>query len=554
MPKERGRKNNGMKKLFVNGKIFTSDRERLYADAMLVDDGRIVWLGERAELAGPACEECGNPAKAQVIDLQGRTVIPGFVDAHMHPMMLAEYSRQIACLPPKVNSIRELTREIARVAGETNQDGWIRGWGYDEGKYAEKRSPNRYDLDKGSSDKPVFLVRCCEHIRCVNSKALEIAGITKDTPDPPGGSIDRDERGEPTGILRENARDLILPFLPAESESETVSALVDLSKLLTSQGIVAIADMGNLHPGGNYEYFAKASERGFRQRVAMYYMWDYFMDDADFDLLMEAANGNEEGDDGSLRVAGIKLIGDGSISGRTAWLKRPYMGTDDYGMPVYSDESMEKAIAFAKKHGCQIAVHAMGGRAIDRAVDRVYEEEDWTCGRAPYFRVEHLTEPSAEAIAKAAEKGFAFATQPIFEYCEIETYRKNIEPERLKTLYPLKSELDAGVKLCLSTDAPATSWAEPSDPFPNIKSAVTGRACDGTDIGQEEIIDMETAIILYTKNAAETCGFDGLGQLKPGFSADFAVLSEDIFDIDPARIDQVRVEETYMRGEQVYKR
>ena len=360
------------RKLFINGKIFTSNEEQLYAEAMLAEDGRIAWIGTGAEAKG--LEDSLGPQ--EVIDLQGRTVIPGFVDAHMHPMMLAEYSRQIACLPPKINSIRELSEAIAKTAKDLRKDSegklpWICGWGYDEGKYEEKRSPNRYDLDQGCSEFPVFLVRSCEHIRCVNSKALEIAGITKDTPDPPGGSIDRDDRGEPTGILRENARDLVLPYMPAETEEELIRSLTDLGDLLISQGVVAAADMGNLHAGGNYEYYIKAVEKGFRQRVALYYMWDYFMDDPDFEITPEVMDGDRQ-----VRIAGLKLIGDGSISGRTAWLREPYLGTEEWGMPVYSDESLEKAIDFAKRCGCQISVHAMGGQAIDRIVDRIYREED----------------------------------------------------------------------------------------------------------------------------------------------------------------------------------
>ena len=539
-----------MKRLFINGKIFTSNEEQLYAEAMLTEDGRIAWIGTGAEAKG--LEDSLGPQ--EVIDLQGRTVIPGFVDAHMHPMMLAEYSRQIACLPPKINSIRELSEAIAQTAKDLRKDSegelpWICGWGYDEGKYEEKRSPNRYDLDQGCSEFPVFLVRSCEHIRCVNSKALEIAGITKDTPDPPGGSIDRDERGEPTGILRENARDLVLPYMPAETEEELIRSLTDLGDLLISQGIVAVADMGNLHAGGNYEYYIKAVEKGFRQRVALYYMWDYFMDDPDFEITPEVMDGDRQ-----VRIAGLKLIGDGSISGRTAWLREPYLGTEERGMPVYTDESLEKAIDFAKKAGCQISVHAMGGQAIDRIVDRIYREEDWTDGRVPYLRVEHLTEPSEQAMTKAAEKGFAFASQPIFEYCEIETYRANMDTERLQHIYPHRTELEHGIRLCFSTDAPATSWAVPSDPFPNLKSAVTRRAYDGTDIGQSERVDIETAIILYTKNAAEVCGFTGLGQLAPGCSAYFVVLSEDIFTVPSGRIDEVQADETFIKGECVYRR
>lgn len=532
-----------MKRAFVNGKIFTSDTSEpgaLYAEALLCDGGRILFAGAEKDL--PAGE---YPR----IDLGGRTVIPGFVDAHMHPVMLADFSRQIACLPPKVNSIQELIQEIARVRSEKPEGGWIKGWGYDEGKFAEHRSPNRYDLDKGSSDFPVFLTRSCEHIRCVNSKALELAGITRDTPDPQGGEIERDEHGEPTGVLKENARDLVLPFMPPETKESTVASLIDLGNLLTSQGIVAVTDMGNLHEGGNYEFYEEAVKRGFRQRVSLYYMWDYFMDDPLFDITPELMDRNRQ-----IRIAGLKLIGDGSISGKTAWLSEPYLGTEECGFPVYSDESMERALEFCKRTGCQLSVHAMGGRAIDRVIDRVYPEKDWTDGKVPCLRVEHLTEPSDRAVARAAERGFGFASQPIFEYCEIETYKSNMDPERLRHIYPHRTMLDRGVKLCLSTDAPATSWAVPSDPFSNLKSAVTRYACDGTDIGQDERLDIETAMILYTKESAEVSGFAGLGVLKPGYAADFAVLSDDLFTVDPMKIDEVRVEETYIGGERVYCR
>ena len=532
-----------MKRAFVNGKIFTSDTSEpgaLYVEALLCDGGRILCAGAEKDL--PAGE---YPR----IDLGGRTVIPGFVDAHMHPVMLADFSRQIACLPPKVNSIQELIQEIARVRSEKPEGGWIKGWGYDEGKFAEHRSPNRYDLDKGSSDFPVFLTRSCEHIRCVNSKALELAGITRDTPDPQGGEIERDEHGEPTGVLKENARDLVLPFMPPETKESTVASLIDLGNLLTSQGIVAVTDMGNLHEGGNYEFYEEAVKRGFRQRVSLYYMWDYFMDDPLFDITPELMDRNRQ-----IRIAGLKLIGDGSISGKTAWLSEPYLGTEECGFPVYSDESMERALEFCKRTGCQLSVHAMGGRAIDRVIDRVYPEKDWTDGKVPCLRVEHLTEPSDRAVARAAERGFGFASQPIFEYCEIETYKSNMDPERLRHIYPHRTMLDRGVKLCLSTDAPATSWAVPSDPFSNLKSAVTRYACDGTDIGQDERLDIETAMILYTKESAEVSGFAGLGVLKPGYAADFAVLSDDLFTVDPMKIDEVRVEETYIGGERVYCR
>lgn len=550
-----------MKKGYINGKIFTSDMDNKFVEGFLVEKGKIIKVGNKEDIQYMADE---------VVDLHGKTVIPGFVDAHMHPLMLADYSKQIACLPPKINSIKDLISTISEAAEEIEQGEWILGWGYDEGKYEERRFPYRYDLDKAAPSNPVLLVRSCEHIRCVNSKALEIAGITKNTEDPPGGKIGRDENEEPNGILMENARNLVIPFMPEKTEQDRIDALVDLGNLLTSQGIVAVTDMGNLHPGGNYNLYKEAATKGFMQRVSLYYMWDYFMDDSDFRITGDLSSFNE-----NIRIAGIKLIGDGSISGQTAWLEKPYLNTDNYGIPVYSDESMEKAITFAKENNCQISVHAMGGRAIDRAIDRFYNEDGFQYIdtqsvnvegtehtskenpvhrkiAVPRLRLEHLTEPGVNAMEKAAEKGFAFVCQPIFAYCEIETYLKNLGKDRIKGLYPFKSILDSGVKMCFSTDAPATSWAVPSDPFSNMKSAVTKYAYEGTDIGQEQRIDIETAIRLYTKEAAEISGFPELGMIKGGYEAGFIVLSEDIFGIDPMRIDEVNVEETYIKGEKIY--
>ena len=529
-----------MIKGYINGKIFTSNDDNLYAEAMMVQDGLITWIGKIENFEKDAC--------AQVVDLEGKCVIPGFVDAHMHPVMLADFSKKISCLPPKINSVEELVEAVKEYRKGLKPGQWIEGWGYDEGKFAEKRSPNRYDLDKGCADVPVSILRTCGHIRCVNSKALELAGITKDTPDPQGGKIDRDENGEPTGVLRENARNLVTAIMPSPSKDEVIEEIVDLGKLLLSQGIVAVTDMGNLDDTDSYVYFNEAVQRGFKQEVGVYYFWETFKDKPEFKLDKKHFDRNKQ-----IRVAGLKLIGDGSFSGHTAWVDEPYLGTEDYGISVCSDELLDTAIEFCKEHKCQLSAHAMGGRTISRMVDVAYKEESWTEEEIPYFRVEHVTEPTELSIDKAVKKGIWFVTQPIFAYCEIESYLTNLGEERTKRVYPVKHMLERGVKLAFSTDAPATSWAVPSDPFSNLKSAVTRVAYDGTDCGMDQIIDIETAIKLYTDKSAQVAGFKNLGMLKEGYKADFIVLSDDIFDIKPEDTDKVKVEQTYILGEKVYQ-
>ena len=528
---------------YVNGKIFTADPKQLYVESMIVTGDKVVW-------AGPAAQQPAALAEAaEIVDLGGACVVPGFIDAHMHPTLLADFSKQIACLPPKVNSLSDLAEEIARVRAQQSADEWILGWGYDEGKLAEHRAPNRYDLDRGADGAPVYMIRSDEHIRCINSAALEMAGITRDTPDPPGGVVEKDENGEPTGILKENGKYLISDYLPQETFEGQTQNVVDLGKVLASQGVVAVADMGNLTSSNdNFPVYEAAAEKGFCQKVAVYYMWDFYENDPTFSIPRERRDGSAQ-----IHAAGLKLIGDGTPSGLTAWGYEPFLGTDNCGMPVYSEESYQKALDFVKKEGLQLSVHCMGARAIDRIVDAIYEEPKWNDDPdVPDIRIEHVTEPTDEAIRKMAERGIFSVTQPIFAYCEIETYLANLGPERTKTIYPYNRFLNAGAHLAFSTDSPATSWATPSDPFPTLQSAVTRLAYDGTDLGQDHKVSMETAIGLYTREAAKVCGFKNLGMLKEGYSASFVVLSDDLFTVDPAHITDVNAAATYIDGEKVF--
>lgn len=529
------------KTFFVNGKIFTADEKTPEASAMAVENGRICWIGETEEVHG---------GDAPVVDLQGRRVIPGFVDAHMHPVILADFQKQITIMPPKITSIEELKEAIKEKREEQGPGKWIEGWGYDEEGLLEKRSPNRYDLDAVCSDAPVSLMRTCAHIRCVNSMALSLAGIDRNTPDPPGGEIERDENGELTGVLKENARNLLAPLLPVASKEQKVENLLELGALLNSQGVTSICDMGNLDATDNIPIYEAAAKKGFAQKVGVYYMWDFFAKDGSFTLSPEKLNRNQQ-----IFAAGLKLIGDGSISGRTAWMNRPFKGsTDEYGISVCSDDLVESAVAFCKKNHCQLSMHAMGGRAIERMVNRAAAETPWTTDGIPYVRVEHVTDPTMDSIRKAAACGISFVTQPIFMYAETASYRKNLGLDWMRQCYPVRTMLKEGVVTGFSTDAPATFWAVPSDPFPGLKQAVTRIAADGTDCGSEQAVDIKTAITLYTKGAAQAAGFQNVGVLTPGYHADFAVLDRDILTIPSEEIDKVQVAETYADGVCVYRR
>ncbi len=532
------------KTIFMNGRILTSCEALPYADSMAVQNGRILWIGCAQDL--PA--DCKG--SADVVDLGGRRVIPGFVDAHMHPIMLADFRKKISVMPPDIHSIEDLVQAVRRRRQEQGAGAWIEGWGYDERELSEKRPPSRYDLDRGCSDSPVSILRTCAHIRCVNSKALKLAGIDRNTPDPPGGEIERDADGEPTGVLKENASTMFASLVPVEPEERKVENLLELGEVLTSQGITAICDMGNLDSQDHFQVYEEAARRGFCQKVGAYYMWSFFADNGEFQIPKERLDRSRQ-----IFAAGLKLLGDGSISGRTAWVDRPFLGNDDeYGIMVCSDELMESAIDYCRRNHCQLSMHAMGGRAIARMIDRACRETPWTPDGIPYVRIEHVTEPSPESMKKAAAHGISFVTQPIFPYAESSSYLTNLGAERLKGCYPIRSMIREGVTLGFSTDAPATFWSNPSDPFPGLRQAVTRRSANGVDCGQDQAVDIETAIRLYTRGAAMAAGFPDIGMLAPGYHADFAVLSEDILQIPAEEIDRVCVTETYVDGRCVYRR
>lgn len=537
---------------FIGGRITTEDPAQPEADALVTDaTGRIAWIGWANKLpaafAGDSYEE---------VDLDGARVIPGFVDAHMHAVMLANFAPQISVLPPNITSIAELTEAIRARRATQGPNAWVEGWGYDEALLAEHRSPTRWDLDAGSPDAPVCIMRTCGHIRCVSSRALEIAGITRDTPDPVGGEIERDATGEPTGVLKETARDLVTPFIPKPSEHDAVQRIVDLGRLLASQGIVAATDMCSVDGTDTHPLLLAAARAGFKQDVATYMLWDYIKQNPDaYELGPKQMDRSQQ-----IFAAGIKILTDGSVSGRTAWFYDPFLpserdlGATNCGMPTCTDDDIDRAIAFCQNHGCQLSLHAMGTHAIDHVIDRVVAAGLWDANGVPPVRIEHVTAPSPQAISAMAANGIAVVTQPIFPYAEIGTYLTNLGEERTRRCYPFRTLVDAGVDVCISTDAPATSWAAPSDPFPNIKSAVTRQAYNHFDFDAAEALSVEEVLARYTREPARILGLEGLGMLKAGYKASFAVLDRDILAIPADEIDRVQVAATYICGEKVFER
>lgn len=570
-----------------------------FVDAMIVADKKILKLGDEKSLRKflksdgfKACAKSENLDYCE-INLGGRFVMPGFVDCHEHPILLSHCLEEISCLPPNVTSIEELKSRVAEERERLIADGvkpdksdkWIIGWGCDEGKYPEKRLPTRWDLDEVCPDFPVTLVRTCEHIRCCNSLALKMAGIDENTENPDGGEIGRDENGIPNGILYENARNLIAEILPHSDREHEVMLIKKLGGMLTRHGVTSVCEMGNLSSKDNHFIYYDAVKNGLKQNISLFYMWEFYKNKPKFEIKSEHKCLDQQ-----IHVAGLKLIGDGSFSGHTAWTDVPYLGTKEYGISTCSDELLDSAIEFCRRNNLQISIHAMGKRAIDRFVERLYKEKPWEVSansadicannsvnfcsnvspnfktiientdnnkisnaqnQIPHARIEHVTEPSENAVNLAAKRGIAIATQPIFIFSEIESYQKNLGDARLKTTYPIRHLIDTGCFVGLSTDAPATAWSDPANPWINIKAAVTRKAYNGVDTGQKHRINLEEAILLYTKNSAIIAGMPYRGCIAEGYFADFQVLNENPFEKDFDNIEEFMPEKVYISGEEV---
>lgn len=524
--------------LYKNAKIFTSDKENLFANAMIIEDEKVVWVGDFDALK--------NDEKILTCkDLKGKLVLPAFIDSHTHPVFASYLNNQVCALPPNVNSIKEL---IAKMKENMKpSDKLIESWGYDEAKFEEKRMPNRYDLDEVSKDLPVIATRACVHIISVNSKVLQMAGITKDTPDPKGGEIERDEFGEPTGVLKETGgRELVFSKMPQKSLDEIATNVKNLGNFLLSYGITGLSEMyAKTYPFMYIDIYKRARELGYKQRTYIYQDWAEWVKNPPIIKKEETC--------GDIRLIGIKIIGDGSVSGRTAWTKEHYLGDEKaVGFPTADMYMYESAYEFAKKNNLKISSHAMGDKTIDRAVDFFKDKPSWTS--IPSVTIEHITMLNQRHINECKKANIALNTQPIFLYAEIESYTKNLGDERTNQTYIINDILKNNILLAISSDAPATAWYDFYNPFIGLQAAVTRTSYNGYVHGKEQCISLEDAVICYTLNAALVLGEDKVGMLKSGYEADFIVLDEDIFSIEKQNIINTKVLQTYQKGKLVYER
>ena len=530
---------------FVNGKVFTGESEDHFASAFSVADGRFVRVFDAGELDS-------IPPEVEVIDLDGRTVVPGLLDIHTHPTFMASLTDSLELFPPKVTSMDEMLDVLrSHLSLGAGSDAWVMGHGFDESKFLDGRKPSAQDLDRVTADQPVVARRCDGHTMVVNSFALKLAGITSETPDPEGGRIERDEHGVPTGVLVENSAMSLVEKQRPSSSDKAAEQIAGLDEHFLSHGLVGVNDLYASFIDDPLPTFRRAQERGFSPQAVIYPGWDALVDAAEGGVVPDLS---EEDRQGRIKIGGVKLFMDGAFSDRNAWNEDPYPGTCSHGGRVATDDDMRSAVAWARSNGVQVAFHAMGDRALNQVLDLFGSEEPWM-GDVPSIRLDHASLFTPKMIDRLLQSRMSFGviSHTIFFFAEYEAYANNLSESQFDNAYPIRSFYERIPHVALASDSPATAWADADNVFTSIRAAVERRSHDGSDIGQSQAISVAQAMLLYTARAAEVTRLEGLGRIRPGFEASFVVLDRDVFTLPTEQLDTVEVSQTWLAGAKRYE-
>lgn len=513
-----------------------------FAEALALQGGKVLAAGPAGEV-----EQLAGPGTRR-LDLRGRLAIPAFHDAHMHLMSLGRRARTLDLTPAKVSTLAEVTALVAERAAATPAGGWITGNGYDHDRLAGKRHPTRWDLDRAAPDHPVWLSRCCGHMGVANSAALKLAGITRDTPNPPGGVIVR-ENGEPTGLLQERAMEALHAALPEPTVEELVEAIEIAGRRCLSYGIGSVMDACVGMAGGWADVEAyEAAERAGRLPLRM----TMAMGGGAAGIAEEAfAKGYVTGrGTPRLRVGPVKFFTDGSAGGCTAAMSQPYTN-GDLGVLIYSDRELDEMVGHYHHRGFQVAVHAIGDAAIDqtiRSFDRACAEG--TCGHRRH-RIEHCGFIDERQMGEMQRLGLIPAPQPVFVRDFGDTYLNVLGERRSAACYPMARWQRRGLRPAMSSDTPVSDV----NPFVNLYAALARTTLGGEVLGAEECLTLAEALSAYTENGAYACGVDDrLGTLAAGKVADIAVLNGNPFDGGVADLKETTADLTLLDGAVVFDR
>ncbi|MGQ9679497.1 MAG: amidohydrolase [Candidatus Bathyarchaeia archaeon] len=500
-----------------------------------IEDSVVVITGDWISSVGKKGEVV-IPVGAELIDASGRTVVPGLIDAHTHFLRMGIAMVQLVDLRD-TSTIEEALNLIKKRVSSAKKGEWIIGRGWDESKWKDGRYIVKDDLDPFSPDNPIMLVRICGHLITLNSKALSIAEVTKDTPDPPGGKIDKDPKGEPTGILRD-ARRLVDRVLPPVTEELALEGLKQACQRALSLGCTGIHDAG-LTPQ-DIRFYQRAYEKGLLSIRAFLMMRDEATEAA-FKLGVYTGFGNE-----FLKIGSVKLLIDGSMGARTAAFFEPY--EDDpstKGLLIMSPEELNMRVKAAHGNMFQVAIHAIGDRGIEFAITAIEEALKENPRKNHRHRIEHCEVLSPAQIERIKALGIIASMQPNFvgEWSQPGgMYEARIGLKRLKQNNPYRAMLDEDVKLAFGSDC------MPFNPIYGISSAVNHPI-------KESRISLVEAVKAYTLGAAYSSFEEDIkGSVEPGKLADITIFEGDLTKMPEEKIKDAEVYMTIVNGKILYCR
>ena len=531
--------------ILYNGILATQNSVHPHAQAVAVGNGKILALGrdeDMLNLAGPDTEK---------IDLDGRLVVPGFIDSHIHFYEWALKRQGI-----KLDDLTHLEGLLARVreAVDSRPPGqWIIGQGWNETDWTERRMPTRETLDQVAPAHPVLLWRCDLHLAAANSSALSLAGITADTPDPPQGRIERNTTGEPSGILIELAINLVRQAIAPPDADQVMEAFEDAAKALHRRGVTGIHDvrlMADKDGASAFQTFQKLDQEGRLDLRSWVTLPGHDLDNI-IDLGLRTGFGNDR-----LRVGHVKFFSDGGMGARTAWLIDPYLDAER-GVPLVDMDILAQDIDKADNAGLSVMVHAVGDRANQELIN-IFEalESRRTSSGSPSpaiaHRIEHVQMLRPENAGRLRNLNLALCVTPANLVLDMNLIDLAVG-EKGRWAYAFRQLMDTGVPVMFSSDCPVCD----PDPLLGIHAAVTRQRADGTPQGgwyPDSRVTVAEALKAYTSTPAAVHKAGDLGTIAPDKRADLVVLSRNILVIPPSQLPEIRVDMTLFDGRIVYRR
>jgi hypothetical protein len=523
--------------VLFNGDLHTMDAAVPRARAVAISGNRVLVTGSDDEIRGLLA------SGGRAMDLEGRTVVPGFTDSHLHFM---SYGLSLMLIDlAEVPTLEEALGRVAAKAESTPPGQWLTGRGWDHTLWEGGDFPTRQDLDRVAPEHPVWLRRKCGHAGWANTRALELAGITSETPNPPGGAIDHDpETGQPTGILKETAMDLVADLFDDPSPDEAAGAIKVAIAKAYKHGLTGVHTMEGAAAFRAFQQLEVDGELGMRILMQI--------PEANLDAAIQAGLRSGFGNE-RLRIGGLKAFADGALGARTAFMLGAYEGEpDNYGIAVSEAEHLNELVGKAARAGIASYIHAIGDRSNREVLDAIELSRRAGEGLHLRHRIEHTQILHPDDIPRLAELGVIASMQPIHATQDM-LVADELWGDRCAGAYAFRSLLDSGAVLAFGSDSPV----EDLNVMKGIHAAVTRRRADGSPSVEgwypEQRLSVAETVYAYTAGAAFASGEEAIrGALAPGKLADLVVLSQDIFTIDPMAILDTQVVATMFDGEFVY--